>query len=230
MISSKLRKKVEQRADFVLQPPIANFRNFCTKNARKNCWLTKIASKSSFITKLEKCPLNFWTRKAKAKIRIKMKNPIGNFHLMLNDLFNLEMKFPMNVANIWRENRSFCREAFEVIITHRWAKWEKKICKITKAKIMRQKTENQNWSKFSIKIKNILILMVLIFSAKKELFTDKVNNKDSVVYEDNLQCKFNPRNYKILYVINSENCFYRKLALTRAKNVSLDWWKMTPKI
>ena len=53
-------------------------------------------------------------------------------------------------------------------------------------------------------------------SAKKELFGDK----DSVFHEDNLQCKFNPRNFKILYVINSENCFYRRLALTRAKNVS----------
>lgn len=51
---------------------------------------------------------------------------------------------------------------------------------------------------------------------------DKVNSKskDGIVYEDNLQCKFNPRNFKILYVIDSENCFYRKLALTRAKNVS----------
>lgn len=49
---------------------------------------------------------------------------------------------------------------------------------------------------------------------------DKVNSKskDGIVYEDNLQCKFNPRNFKILYVIDSENCFYRKLALTRAKN------------
>lgn len=52
-------------------------------------------------------------------------------------------------------------------------------------------------------------------SAKKELFSDK----DNVFHEDNLQCKFNPRNFKILYVINSENCFYRRLALTRAKNV-----------
>lgn len=59
-------------------------------------------------------------------------------------------------------------------------------------------------------------------SAKKELFSNnKVNSKDNVVYEDNLECKFNPRNFKILYVINSENCFYRKMALTRAKNVSL---------
>jgi len=54
-------------------------------------------------------------------------------------------------------------------------------------------------------------------NAKKELFSmDKINS--NVVLEDNLQCKFNPRNFKILYVINSENCFYRKLALTRAKN------------
>ena len=57
-------------------------------------------------------------------------------------------------------------------------------------------------------------------SAKKELFGDK----DSVFHEDNLQCKFNPRNFKILYVINSENCFYRRLALTRAKNVSSFWY------
>ena len=58
-------------------------------------------------------------------------------------------------------------------------------------------------------------------NAKKELFSmDKINS--NVVLEDNLQCKFNPRNFKILYVINSENCFYRKLALTRAKNVSFN--------
>merc|ERR1719242_1295216 len=49
---------------------------------------------------------------------------------------------------------------------------------------------------------------------------DKVNDKhdNSIVSQDNLQCKFNPRNFKILYVIDSETCFYRKLALTRAKN------------
>jgi paired amphipathic helix protein Sin3a len=49
---------------------------------------------------------------------------------------------------------------------------------------------------------------------------DKVNDKhdNSIVNQDNLQCKFNPRNFKILYVIDSETCFYRKLALTRAKN------------
>jgi len=55
-------------------------------------------------------------------------------------------------------------------------------------------------------------------SAKKELFSEKVNNKDNIVFEDgNLQCNFNPNNFKILYVINSENCFYRKFAFTRAK-------------
>ena len=37
---------------------------------------------------------------------------------------------------------------------------------------------------------------------------------------ENTQVTFNPKNFKILYVINSENCFYRKLALTRAKKVS----------
>jgi len=38
-----------------------------------------------------------------------------------------------------------------------------------------------------------------------------------VMYEENTQCIFNPKNLKMLYVINSENCFYRKLALTRGK-------------
>ena len=43
---------------------------------------------------------------------------------------------------------------------------------------------------------------------------------DGVYNVDNTQITFNPKNFKILYVINSENCFYRKLALTRAKHVS----------
>jgi hypothetical protein len=40
-----------------------------------------------------------------------------------------------------------------------------------------------------------------------------------VIHEDNTQCQFNPRTLKILYVINSENCFYRRQALNRAKEV-----------
>ncbi len=43
---------------------------------------------------------------------------------------------------------------------------------------------------------------------------------NSVYHMENTQVTFNPKNFKILYVINSENCFYRKLALTRAKHVS----------
>ncbi|XP_040564343.1 paired amphipathic helix protein Sin3a isoform X2 [Lepeophtheirus salmonis] len=42
-------------------------------------------------------------------------------------------------------------------------------------------------------------------------------NSGGVVYEDNMQCNFNPRSFKVLYVIKSENCFYRRLALRRAK-------------
>jgi hypothetical protein len=40
-----------------------------------------------------------------------------------------------------------------------------------------------------------------------------------VVYEDNTQCQFNLKNYKILYILNSENCFYRRQALKRAAEV-----------
>jgi hypothetical protein len=40
-----------------------------------------------------------------------------------------------------------------------------------------------------------------------------------VVYEDNTQCQFNLKNLKIVYIINSENCFYRRLALRRAAEV-----------
>ena len=41
-----------------------------------------------------------------------------------------------------------------------------------------------------------------------------------MVYEDNTACQFNLKNYKILYIINSENCFYRRLALRRAAKVT----------
>lgn len=41
---------------------------------------------------------------------------------------------------------------------------------------------------------------------------------NSIYHMDNTQVIFNPKSFKILYVINSENCFYRKLALTRAKH------------
>jgi len=65
----------------------------------------------------------------------------------------------------------------------------------------------------------------------KEETEDERSNKDkeslpghnretnnSVYHMENTQVTFNPKNFKILYVINSENCFYRKLALTRAKH------------
>jgi hypothetical protein len=43
---------------------------------------------------------------------------------------------------------------------------------------------------------------------------------NGVIHDDNSQCQFNPRTFKILYVIKSENCFYRRLCLRRAKEVS----------
>merc|ERR1712088_633255 len=52
----------------------------------------------------------------------------------------------------------------------------------------------------------------------KESSTNKRLQNNTVYNTDNTQVTFNPKNFKILYVINSENCFYRKLALTRAKH------------
>ena len=46
------------------------------------------------------------------------------------------------------------------------------------------------------------------------------SGNNGVIYEDNSQCQFNPKDFKVLYVIKSENCFYRRLALRRAKKVS----------
>ena len=60
----------------------------------------------------------------------------------------------------------------------------------------------------------------------KESSTNKRLQNNTVYNTDNTQVTFNPKNFKILYVINSENCFYRKLALTRAKHVSNT--KLTP--
>ena len=45
------------------------------------------------------------------------------------------------------------------------------------------------------------------------------SGNNGVIYEDNSQCQFNPKDFKILYVIHNENCFYRRLALRRAKKV-----------
>lgn len=45
--------------------------------------------------------------------------------------------------------------------------------------------------------------------------------ENGVINEDNTQCQFKPGSMKMLYVIPSENCFYRKGALARAKEVSL---------
>jgi len=53
-------------------------------------------------------------------------------------------------------------------------------------------------------------------NAKKELFLDKLNS--NMVLEENLQCKFNSRSLKICYIANSENCFYKEQALSRAKS------------
>ncbi|XP_059085243.1 paired amphipathic helix protein Sin3b-like [Tigriopus californicus] len=40
---------------------------------------------------------------------------------------------------------------------------------------------------------------------------------NGITHVDNTQCKFNPKTFKRLYVINSDSWFYRKLALKRAK-------------
>lgn len=45
---------------------------------------------------------------------------------------------------------------------------------------------------------------------------------NGISHVDNTQCKFNPKTFKRLYVINSDSWFYRKLALKRAKQV-LNW-------
>ncbi|XP_021968707.1 paired amphipathic helix protein Sin3a isoform X3 [Folsomia candida] len=41
--------------------------------------------------------------------------------------------------------------------------------------------------------------------------------KSPYVIKENLQCKFHPNSYRIVYVVNSENYFYSKGALKRAK-------------
>ena len=38
-----------------------------------------------------------------------------------------------------------------------------------------------------------------------------------MIHQDNLQCQFNPKSLKMLYVIHSENCFYRSGSLSRAR-------------
>jgi len=40
---------------------------------------------------------------------------------------------------------------------------------------------------------------------------------DSIIFEDNSACNFNPKTLKILYVINSENYIYKRRSLLRAK-------------
>ncbi len=55
-------------------------------------------------------------------------------------------------------------------------------------------------------------------AAEKRLQPTSGNN--GVLHEDNSQCQFDPSTFKILYVINSENTFYRRMALNRAKLVS----------
>ena len=77
-----------------------------------------------------------------------------------------------------------------------------------------------------------LTLLRPLFRSKDN--TDNESTKDAstaakrslsngVIFEDNTQCNFNPRNFKMLYVINSEKIFYRKLALRRAKEVRLNF-------
>ena len=46
---------------------------------------------------------------------------------------------------------------------------------------------------------------------------DDRSDVDEVYNEDNSACVFDRKSQKLLFVLNSENCFYRKLALTRGK-------------
>ena len=73
-----------------------------------------------------------------------------------------------------------------------------------------------------ILVNNVFQSLILFRSNKdKESLTSQPPISSDGVYNiENTQVTFNPKNFKILYVINSENCFYRKLALTRAKHVS----------
>ena len=48
----------------------------------------------------------------------------------------------------------------------------------------------------------------------------RLGNNGVVINEDNTQCQFKPNSMKIVYVINSEKCFYRRGAMTRAKTVN----------
>lgn len=50
-------------------------------------------------------------------------------------------------------------------------------------------------------------------------FRLELKKEDDVMLDDNTQCQFSLKNFKILYIVNSENCFYRRLALRRAKEV-----------
>ena len=47
---------------------------------------------------------------------------------------------------------------------------------------------------------------------------DEDDSKDAAS-EDNAHCQLSLKNFKVLYIINSENCFYRRLALRRAAQV-----------
>ena len=50
---------------------------------------------------------------------------------------------------------------------------------------------------------------------------------DSIVFEDNTACSFNPKNFKILWVVNSENCIYKSNSLLKAKQVNITSLRFT---
>ena len=60
-----------------------------------------------------------------------------------------------------------------------------------------------------------------ILSNFKLFSENEKNDAPAVENDEKTQCRFDPSSLKILYVINSENCFYRKKALQRAKSVRL---------
>lgn len=48
-----------------------------------------------------------------------------------------------------------------------------------------------------------------------------VAQKPLISIMDNTECKFKMNSIKIMYVVNSETCLYKRLALQRAKQVSV---------
>ncbi len=67
---------------------------------------------------------------------------------------------------------------------------------------------------------NLMNSLIVLKSICYPILSVPIKTEDDVVYEDNTQCHFNLKNFKILYIINSENCFYRRFALRRAITVN----------